>query len=62
MSEGQLSQVSEANFDALIEDHIERAMAGHGELPADVLIDLLFERIAAKADVPIILSIDMCGD
>lgn len=62
MSEGRLSQISEDEFDALIEGHIGRAAAGHDEIPADVFIDLLFERMAAKADVPIMLSIDVRGD
>ena len=62
MSERRLSVISDAEFDALIEGHIEQTAAGHGELPVDVFVDLLFERLAANSRTPVTLSIDMRGD
>ena len=62
MSERRLSEVSDAEFDALIEGHIERTAAGGSEVPADVFVDLLFERNAANASAPVLLSIDVRGD
>ena len=41
-SDPRLSDLSDAEFDALIEGHIERTASGAGDLPADVFIDLLF--------------------
>jgi hypothetical protein len=58
----RLSELSDTEFDALIEGHIERTAGGYGELPADVFFDLLIERAAAHAAVPVTLSITVRGD
>ncbi|PDV96520.1 MULTISPECIES: hypothetical protein [Candidatus Chloroploca] len=62
MSESRLSDMSEAEFDAMIEGHLERMARGDRELEADVFVDLLLERIAAKAEAPVTLAIDVHGD
>lgn len=48
MSEPLLFDMSEAEFEALIEGHIERIATGDHELPADLFVDLLLERSAAR--------------
>jgi hypothetical protein len=63
MSSGQrLSELSNGEFDALIEGHIERVAGGYGDLPAEVFIDLLVERAAAQSGTPVTLSIAVRGD
>lgn len=62
MSEPRLSELSEAEFEAMIEGHIERMARGDRELEADVFVDLLLERIEAKAEIPITVTIDVHGD
>jgi len=61
MNERGLSGLSEAEFDALIEGYIERTGGDHGDLPADLFVDLLVERTAANAGAPVMLSIDVRG-
>lgn len=61
-SEQGLSELSDTEFDALVEAHIERTAAGQGELSADVFIDLLVERSEAKSALPVTLSITVHGD
>jgi hypothetical protein len=48
MRERRLSELSEAEFEALIEGHIERMAHGDREIEADVFIDLLLTRGAAR--------------
>jgi hypothetical protein len=62
MSEPRLSDMSEAEFDAMIEGHIELTARGDRELEADVFVDLLLERIEARAEAPVTLAIDVHGD
>lgn len=61
MSDHRLAHLSEADFDAMIEAHIERTADGAAELPASVFVDVLFERLAADA-APITLAIDVHDD
>jgi hypothetical protein len=58
MSQQRFSDMSEAEFDALIEGHIERTAAGESEMPADVFFDVLLERIATRAGATLMLKID----
>jgi hypothetical protein len=58
MSESRLSDMIEAEFDAMIEGHIEWMAHSERELEADVVVDLLLERIAAKAEAPVTVAID----
>jgi hypothetical protein len=55
------SNLSVADFGAMIEAHITHSANGACEFPADVFVDLLFERIAVNADVPVTLAIDGQG-
>jgi hypothetical protein len=54
--------MSEAEFDSLIDDHIEREAAGYGEMPAEIFFDLLLERGAAKARQPLNLEVTVVDD
>lgn len=51
MSESRLSDMSEAEFDAMIEGHLERMARGDREREADVVVDLLLPRREAPARV-----------
>lgn len=62
MNQQRCSEMSEAEFDALIEGHIERTAAGEGEMPADVFFDVLLERIATRAGATLMLKIDVTDD
>jgi hypothetical protein len=62
MTKKRFDEMSEAEFDGLIEDHIERTATGYGEMPADIFLDLLTERMADKVSETVNLSIDMGAD
>jgi hypothetical protein len=62
MSQHHFADMSEAEFDALIDSHIERTAAGLDEVPANVFLDLLLERIAARANTTLTLNIDVTDD
>ena len=48
MTQKRLSEMSEAEFDSLIDSCIDRTSTSYGEIPAEIFLDLLIERIAAK--------------
>jgi hypothetical protein len=50
MSQYRFADMSEAEFDALIDGYIERTASGSGEMPADVFVDPLIERITARTE------------
>src|SRR5687768_9943370 len=58
MSDPRLTEMSDAEFEALIDGHIERTSAGANEVPADIFVDLLIERFDIQADAPITLTIE----
>jgi hypothetical protein len=62
MTQKQLDEMSEAEFDSLIDGYITRTATGYGEMPADIFLDLLMERIADKVDETVNLSIDVIDD
>jgi hypothetical protein len=62
MNQQRFSEMSEAEFDALIEGHIERTAASHGEMPADIFVDVLLERIATRTSATVTLEIDVEDD
>ncbi len=62
MSQQRFADMSEAEFDALIDGHIERTAAGESELPVDVFLDVLLERIAARTSATLTLNIDVADD
>lgn len=49
MEEKRFEEMSEAEFERLLESYIERAAAGHGEMPAEYFLDLLAQRVGAQA-------------
>jgi hypothetical protein len=62
MSPQRFVDMNETEFDALINDHIERTAAGASEMPADVFLDVLLERIAARTSATLTLNIDVTDD
>jgi hypothetical protein len=62
MSQQTFAEMGEAEFDTLIDDYIEREAAGYGEMPAEIFLDLLLERSAAKATQPLNLEITVVDD
>lgn len=62
MSQQTFSEMSEAEFDALIDGFIEREAAGYGEMPAEVFFDLLLERSATKVEETVNLQVAVTDD
>jgi hypothetical protein len=62
MTKKRLDEMSEAEFDSLIDGYIERTAIGYGEMPAEFFLDLLVERLEARADETVNLSIDVRED
>lgn len=61
MTKKRFDDMSEAEFDSLVDGYIERADTGYGEMPAGIFLDLLAERIATKADETLNLSLEIVG-
>lgn len=59
MTKKRFDDMSEAEFDSLVDGYIDRTATGYGEMPAEFFLDLLVERMAAKADETVNLSIDV---
>lgn len=57
----RFSEMSQVEFDDLVESAIDRMATGNGEMPADIFLDLLAERIATKADETLNLSLEIVG-
>lgn len=57
----RFGEMSQAEFDDLVAGYIDRMAAGYGEMPAEIFLDLLAERIATKADETINLSLEVVG-
>ncbi len=49
--------MSKAEFGTLIDDYIDREAAGHAEMSAEIFVDLLLERSAAKTRQPLHLEV-----
>jgi hypothetical protein len=62
MTKERFADMDETEFDELIEGFIDRTAKGYGELPAEIFLDLLAERVAAQAEKTVNLSIDVTGD
>lgn len=62
MSPQTFAEMSEAEFDALIDGYIDREAAGYGEMPAEIFLDLLLERSAAKARQSLNLEVAVVDD
>lgn len=57
----RFSEMSQAEFDDLVEGAIDRMATGYGEMPAEIFLDLLAERIASKAEETVNLSLEVVG-
>jgi len=55
-------EMSETEFETLVDGYIERTASGYGEMPAEHFLGLLTERIAAKTEEIVNLSIDVGGN
>jgi len=62
MSPQTFAEMSEAEFDTLLDDYIEREAASYGEVPAEIFFDLLLERSAAKTRQPLHLEVTVVDD
>lgn len=58
----RFSEMSQAEFDDLVEDAIDRMASGYGEMSAEIFLDLLAERIATKAEETVNLSLEIIGE
>ena len=59
MTKKRFDKMNEAEFDSLIDGYIERTASGYGEMPAELFLDLLVERMEARADETVNLFIDV---
>jgi hypothetical protein len=59
MMQKRFDEMSEAEFDSLVDGYIERTAMGYGEMPAEFFLDLLVERMAARTNETVNLSIDV---
>jgi len=57
----RFSEMSQAEFDDLVEGAIDRMATGYGEMPAEIFLDLLAERIEMKAEETVNLSLEVIG-
>jgi hypothetical protein len=62
MTKKLFDDMSEAEFNSMVDGYIERTATGYGEMPAEYFLDLLVERMAAKADETVNLSINVSED
>ena len=62
MTKKRFDEMSEAEFDKLVDGYIERTAVGYGKIPPEFFLDLLVERMAAKTDETVNLSIDVSED
>ena len=56
------ADMSEAEFDGLIERYIEREAHGYGEMPTDIFFDLLLTQKAAQSDETVNLEISLAPE
>jgi hypothetical protein len=62
MSSQTFAEMSEAEFNTLIDNYIEREAASYSEMPAEIFFDLLLERSAAKTRQPLHLEVTVVDD
>jgi hypothetical protein len=61
MAQKRFDKMSDAEFDELVNGFIDRTATSYGEMPAEFFLDLLVERMAARVDETVNLSIDLSG-
>lgn len=59
MTYQNLDEMSQAEFDDLIEGYITRTAAGYGEMPAEQFLNLWLERLIDRADPTPAPSVDV---
>ena len=62
MSQQTFAEMSEAEFDTLIDNYIDREANRYGEMPAEIFFDLLLERTRAKIEKTLNLEIEVVDD
>ena len=62
MNAQTFADMSETEFDGLIERYIEREANGYAEMPADIFFDLLLERMATQKEETVHLKIGLDPD
>jgi hypothetical protein len=62
MTGKRFEELRETEFETLIDGYIERTASGYGEIPVEHFLTLLTERIAAKTEETVNLSIDVSDD
>jgi len=59
MTNQRFADMSEPEFDQLLDDYIQRTATGYGEMPAEIFFDLLAERMTEQIDETLNLSIEL---
>ena len=62
MSTKALTEMSQPEFDALIDGYIERESKSYGAMPAEIFFDLLLERIEKKAKRAVNVKVVVTGN
>lgn len=62
MNQQSFAQISQTEFDHILDEYIERTAANGGNLPIEVFVDLLLERIANNAKDTLTLSVMLRDD
>lgn len=59
MTSKNFTEMTDSEFDTLINGYIDREATRYGEMPADIFFDLLLERITAKANQTLNLLVNI---
>jgi predicted transcriptional regulator len=62
MTKKRFADMNETEFDSLIDRFIDRTEKNYGEVPSEIFLDLLVERVAAQVDETVNLSINITGE
>lgn len=62
MTPNRFAEMSEQEFEHLIDNYIKRTSTTYGEMPGEFFLDLLFERMSTQVDETLILSINIQDD
>lgn len=62
MTPQRLSDLRDDEFDALIEQHIDRVAAGAGDPPIEDALAIWLDRLASEAPTTITLEVAISGD
>lgn len=59
MSMQRFSEMTEQQFDQLVDSYIDRAAQDETDVPAEVFFDLLAQRLSQRVDEPVTLLVDV---